>query len=329
MLLFAPHDPGAKNVIRPVYEHALSLGYDAQVIDLAGCRGLMDQEQAAEFIKSLNPQSVILGCSRNQGEWPLIRACKALGVHTGMVVDIGTLTKIDSMTPDDFPSRFMVSNESCHQGVLDLGEGPATVKVTGDYHLEVLSNLVNPDENELVRQHYGLAMDASVISFFCSPNTQDTIDAIVSLAELLPTTDIDRPAVIVRPHPRTRHLEVLELTCQPHLFLRFDAEGHVSNRALLATSVFSMSMASTVTLESLVLGTPSAFFQVGWDFNEINLLYRNLVDVVRIRTEQQLNEFVASVTRNEGPSLIGNVENHKGALARTWRLVEELMEAEA
>lgn len=329
MLLFAAHDPGAKNVTRPVYEHALSLGYDAQFIDLAACRGWMDQDQAAEFIKSRNPKSVILGCSSNQGEWPLIRACKALGIHTGMLVDIGTLTKIDSMTPDDFPSRFMVSNESCHQEVLDLGADPATVTVTGDCHLEVLSNLVNPDESEQVRQHYGLAMDASVVSFFCSPNTQDTIDAIVSLAELLPTTDIDRPAVIVRPHPRTRHLEVLELTCQPHSFLRFDAEDHVSNWALLATSVFSMSMASTVTLESLVLGTPSAFFQVGWDFNELNNLYRNLVDVVRIRTENQLNEFVASVTRNEGPSLIGNVENHKGALARTWRVVEELMEAEA
>jgi hypothetical protein len=90
-----------------------------------------------------------------------------------------------------------------------------------------------------------------------------------------------------------------------------------------------MSMASTVTLESLVLGTPSAFFQVGWDFNELNHLYRNLVDVVRIRTENQLNEFVASAIRREGPTLIGNVENHKGALARTWRVVEALMAAEA
>jgi len=194
MLLFAAHDPGAKNVIRPVYEHALSLDHDAQFIDLAACRGLMDQDQSEEFIKSRNPKSGILGCSSNQGEWPLIRACKALGIHTGMVVDIGTLTKIDSMPPDGFPSRFMVSNESCHQEVLDLGADPATVTVTGDCHLEVLSNLVNPDESEQVRQHYGLGMDASVVSFFCSPNTQDTIDAIVSLAELLPTTDIDRPA---------------------------------------------------------------------------------------------------------------------------------------
>jgi hypothetical protein len=329
MLLFAAHDPGAKNNIRPVYEHALSLGFDAQFIDLATCSGLMDQDQAAEFIKSINLKSVILGCSSNQGEWPLIQACKALGIHTGMVVDIGTLTKIDSMTPDDFPSRFMVSNDSCHQEVLDLGAHPATVTVTGDCHLEVLSNLPRQDTSEQVRKDYGLPMDASVVSFFCSPNTQDTIDAIVSLAELLPTTDIDRPAVIVRPHPRSRHLEVLELVCQPHRFLRFDAEGHVSNWALLATSVFSMSMASTVTLESLVLGTPTAFFQVGWDFNELNHLYRNLVDVVRIRTENQLNEFVASAIRREGPTLIGNVENHKGALARTWRVVEELMAAEA
>ena len=72
MLLFAAHDPGAKNNIRPVYEHALSLGFDAQFIDLATCRGLMDQDQAAEFIKSISLKSVILGCSSNQGEWPLI-----------------------------------------------------------------------------------------------------------------------------------------------------------------------------------------------------------------------------------------------------------------
>ena len=325
MLLFAAHDPGAKNVIRPVYEHALSLGYDAQFIDLAASRGLMDQAQAAEFIQSRNSKSVILGCSSNQGEWPLIRACKALGIPTGMVVDIGTLTKIDFMTPDDFPSRFMVSNESCHQEVLDLGADPATVTVTGDCHLEVLSNIVSPDESELVRRHYGLDVNASVVSFFCSPITQDAIDALVSLAELLPTTSMVCPALILRPHPRTPHLETLELACQPYHFVRFDAVGHISNRELLSASVFSLSMASTVTLESLVLGIPSAFFQVDWDYTEQDKLYRNLVDVARIHTEAQLNDFVASATRKEGLALIGNVENHRGALARTWQVVEELM----
>lgn len=325
MLLFAGHDPGAKNVIRPVHEHALSLGHDAGFIDLAARRALMDDDQAEEFIKSSEPGAVILGCSSNQGECPLIRACRFSGIPTGMVVDIGTLTKIDSMTPDDFPDRFMVFNQNCYQEVLDLGADPATVVVTGDCHLEVLSNLGNPNESERVRQYYGLAMDSSVISFFCSPNTQNAVDAVVSLAESLSKADIDSPAVIVRPHPRMRHLEVLELACQAYPFLRFDAEGHVSNRALLSAPVFSMSMASTVTLESLVLGTPSAFFQVGWDFTFLDHLYRNLVDVVRIRTENQLDEFVASVALNESPALTGNVENHKGALARTWRVVEELL----
>ena len=329
MLLFAAHDPGAKNVIRPVYEHALSLGYDAQFIDLAACRGLMDQDQAAEFIKSRNPKPVISGCSSNQGEWPLIRACKALGIHTGMVVDIGTLTKIDSMPPDGFPSRFMVSNESCHQEVLDLGADPATVTVTGDCHLELLSDLPRQDTSEQVRKDYGLAAGSSVIPFFCSPDTGQSIDAAVSLAELLATTELDHPKVIVRPHPRSPKQERLRSACRPFPFVHFDEDGAVSNRDLLRASLFTLSMGSTVTLESLVLGIPSAFFQVGWDFNFLNHLYRNLVDVVRIRTENQLNEFVASVTRNEGPTLIGNVENHKGALARTWRVVEELMEAEA
>lgn len=325
MLLFAAHDPGAKNNIRPVYEHALSLGHQAQLIDLAINRGPMEQANARKLIGGGEITAAILGCSSNQGEWPLIRACKERGVPTGMVVDIGTLTKIDSMTPDDFPSRFMVSNKSCYEEVVQLGADPASVGVTGDCHLEILSNQVGPDESETVRNHYGLAGDVSVISFFGSPITQDIVDAVVSLAELLPKIDIDVPAVVVRPHPRTRHMEVLELTCLPLPSIHFDGDSTISNRALLLASVFSLSMASTVTLESLVLGTPSAFFQVGWDFNDLNHLYRNLVDVERIRTEEQLHEFVAAVARKEGPALTGNVEDHRGALARTWTVVEELM----
>ena len=325
MLLFAAHDPGAKNNIRPVYEHALSLGHEAQFLDLAINRGPMEQANARKLIEGGEITTAILGCSSNQGEWPLIRACKESWVPTGMVVDIGTLTKIDSMTPDDFPSQFMVSNQSCYEEVIQLGAKPASVGVTGDCHLEVLSNKVGPDESETVRNHYGLAGDASVISFYGSPITQDTVDAVVSLAELLPKIDVNLPAVIVRPHPRTRHMEVLELTCLPLPFIHFDGDSTISNRALLSASLFSLSMASTVTLESLVLGTPSAFFQIGWDFNDLNHLYRNLVDIERIRTEEQLHEFVAAVARKEGPTLTGNVENHRGALARTWLVVEELM----
>ena len=325
MLLFAGHDPGAKNNIRPVYEHALSLGHEVQFIDLAMNRGPMEQANARKLIEGREITAAILGCSSNQSEWALIRACKESGIPTGMVVDIGTLTKIDSMTPDDFPSRFMVSNQSCYEEVIQLGVDPASVGVTGDCHLEVLSNLVGPDEIETVRNHYGLAGDASVISFYDSPITQDTVDAVVSLAGLLPKIDINLPAVIVRPHPRTRHMEVLELTCLPLPFIHFDGDSTISNRALLSASLFSLSMASTVTLESLVLGTPSAFFQVGWDFNDLNHLYRNLVDIERIRTEEELHRFVAAVARKEGPALTGNVENHRGALARTWAVVEELM----
>ena len=325
MLLFVAHDPGAKNKIRPVYEHALSLGLDAEFIDLNEKRELMNSADAQEFVENREATAAILGCSANQGEWALIRACEAFGVPTGMVVDIGTLIKIDSMTPEDFPRRFMVSNQLCYNEVAGLGADSAIVTVTGDCDLEALSNIGDPGEKDLVRKHYGLSKDSPVISFFCSPITQDAIDALVSLGELLPRTGIDRPALIVRPHPRTPHLETLEMVCQPYPFMRFDAEGHISNRSLLCASVFSLSMASTVTLESLVLGIPSAFFQVDWDYIEQDRLYRNLVDVARIRTEQQLHEFVASAVRNDGRALIGNVENHRGALARTWQVVEELM----
>lgn len=329
MLLFAAHDPAAKNVIRPVYKHALNLGHHARFIDLAASHGLTDQARSGEFLESGKATAAILGCSSNQDEWPLIRACKARGIPTGMVVDIGTLTRLDTMTGKDFPGWFMVSNQSCYQEVIDLGADSARVVVTGNCHLEVLSNLQSPDSRELVRDHYGLAPDDSVIPFFCSPDTGRSVDAVVSLGSLLPAVQLHRPRVIIRPHPRSPQQERLESVSWPFPFLQFDGGGPISNSTLLSDSLFSLSMGSTVTLESLVLGVPSAFFQVNWDFNDLNHLYRNLVDVVRIRTEKQLHEFVAAVTRNEGPTVTGNVENHLGALDRTWRVVEELIAAGA
>lgn len=325
MLLFAAHDPGAKNIIRPIFEHASSLGYEGRFIDLATTRELMDQDQAGELLESGNTKATILGCSNNEGEWPLIRACKARGVPTAMMIDIGTLKKLDAMTPEYFPDRFMVTNQGCYKEVTELGASPGRVLVTGDCRLEALSHLGNPDEGELTRKHYGLDSDFAVIPFFCSPSTEQSIDALVSLAGLLPATGLHRPAVIVRPHPRSPQQERLSAACQTFPFVHFDGGGAISIPALLSASQFSLSMGSTVTLESLVLGIPSAFFQVDWDFAGLDALYRNLVDVVRIRTDKQLHDFVASVARHEGPALNGNVEYHRGALARTWRVVEELM----
>ena len=140
MLLFAAHDRGAKNIIRPIFEHALGLGYEAQFVDLATTRRLMDGNQAAGFLESGKPKATILGCSNNEGEWPLIRACKARGVPTAMMIDIGTLKKLDAMTPEDFPDQFMVTNRGCYKEVTELGAGPGTVVVTGDCRLEALSN---------------------------------------------------------------------------------------------------------------------------------------------------------------------------------------------
>ena len=325
MLLFAAHDPGAKNIIRPIFEHALGLGYEAQFVDLATTRRLMDGNQAAGFLESGKPKATILGCSNNEGEWPLIRACKARGVPTAMMIDIGTLKKLDAMTPEDFPDQFMVTNRGCYKEVTELGAGPGTVVVTGDCRLEALSNSGSPDGGDLVRGHYGLNADSPVIPFFCSPTIDQSIDAFLSLAALLPAIDLDNPEVIVRPHPRSPQQERLESACRPFPFAHFDGGNAISNPALLSASLFTLSMGSTVTLESLVLGIPSAFFQVNWEFADLDALYRNLDEVVRIRTEEQLCEFVAAGVQNEGPVLTGNVESHRGAIERTWRVVEELM----
>ena len=89
MLVFVAHDPGAKNHIRPIYEHALVAGEAAEFIDLATRTDLRDEQQASVLLSTTRPNVLISGCSMNQSEWPFIRACKTLGIPTAMTVDFG------------------------------------------------------------------------------------------------------------------------------------------------------------------------------------------------------------------------------------------------
>jgi len=325
MFLFAGHDPGAKNHIRPIHAHAISLGIATEFIDLSSRTDLLDDHRALTLITTLKPRLLITGSSMNQAEWPLIRACKSSAVPTAMVVDLGAEGKLDPINCIDFPDRFLVTNPGCLREVIEYGAHPDTVVLTGSTHLEFLYANRSEKNDIAAERHYGLTSKHNLVSFFCAP-TVAAIDAVVSLATLLPTTDLDSPAIVVRPHPRDRNKDQLESACGQFDFVHYDAGDHVTTPALLLSSRFSLSMASTVSLESLVLGTPSAFYQIGWDFVELDQLYRNVEGMTIIRRSEQLGQFVANVLKNSGGPVIEEIESYSGALERTWRVISELNE---
>ena len=104
----------------------------------------------------------------------------------------------------------------------------------------------------------------------------------------------------------------------------YDVEQELTTPSLLAASRLSLSMASTVSLESLVIGTPSAFYQIGWDYAEMDALYSNVDTIPRIRTREELEKFVDRLLSNDKQSLDQNIEVHRGALARSWKAILEL-----
>ena len=83
-------------------------------------------------------------------------------------------------------------------------------------------------------------------------------------------------------------------------------------------------MASTVTLESLVLGKPSAFYQIGWDFREFDGIARNNERVQKIRSPEELTVFVATALDQPGALIPNDVENYQGALRRIWDVISDL-----
>ena len=84
-------------------------------------------------------------------------------------------------------------------------------------------------------------------------------------------------------------------------------------------------MASLVSLESLVIGTPSAFYQIGWDYENLNNMYNNVMSVPRVRTKEELGFFIDRLLESDRTAMSENIEFQKGALARSWKAILELL----
>ena len=324
-LLFVGHDPGAKNHLRPVYERSLALGVTSRWIDLSVASSLESVSGCLAGAGRGVPTVLVCGSSSNQSELSIIRESKAYFVRSVIMIDLQVGSKLLGITTAEFPDRFLVTNWHCADEVRSLGAPEGAIVVTGSTYFEQLKlrrlSTAGPD----LRGRYDIGPTDPFISFFGSPSSSDTIDAVGSLATALPDTGLDRPAIMIKPHPRMSGMEQLAAACGKYGFRCVGPSDNVETLQLVLSSTFSLAMASTVALESIVLGVPAAFYQLGWDYRQLDSLYANVEGVFRIRTLQGFEEFVSAALSGRGQPLPQELENCSGAIDRTWTEITGLM----
>ena len=325
MLYFAAHDPGARNHIRPAYELALRQKKAAEFIDLSVRSEFLDERFLLGHFDCIRPKALICGCSMNQQEWKLVRACNRVGIQSAMIIDIGIGPRFDGVNTEEFPQKFLVTNLGTASDLIELGAAPAQVVLAGSAHLERIAQQGRPNSGPDVKQVFGLDPATNLVPLFCTPLLDDCIGAVTSLATLLATTALTHAQLIVRPHPRSPELDALEAACRQFPCVTLDAAGLVDTPSLLSASPVSFSMSSTVTLESQVLGIPSAFYLMGWDSAELEWLYQHVEGVTKIRDAGQLSAFISDALGGSSFATPQSVENHEGALERTWDALQDLI----
>lgn len=334
MILFVGHDPGAKNNLLPLYRHATGLGIPASFWDLSVAGKRWEGEEITSVYSERQVECVVCGFSTNHEEWPWATQAGQMGIKTAIFFDVGV--GLTPFGPGDGPDRILVANSACVGELKKLGFPERAIRVTGSPHLEDLS--VRPVQNmetPAVRHHYGVMADQALVSLFfpadeTSPGawTGMTSGALVALHALLSRSFLGPWTLIVRPHPRSsgKQIALLAEMCRELNNVRFDSRNAVETPALLAASLFSLSLASTVSLESLVLGVPSAFFQIGWDYQALDGLYGNVDCVPRLRSPRAFDSFVSRIVSDPDRMTAPlKRQDYQDATRRAWNVIAELM----
>ena len=251
MLLFAANDPGSQNHIKPIYLRAVADGVEAEIIDLMSAPEFAVDARAIELIEQRRPSLLVSGSSSNQEEKALVQACKAKGNATLSVVDFAVGRKLKGREPDNLSDRFLVTNQFAANELLDLGVDSERVILAGSTHLEqvFLAGFDQPAES--IISHYGIEPGKAVVSFFCAANQANSVRAVASLADNLAGMPIESAQVIIKPHPRMLDKQKLKEICERVDQFIYDSEGTTSTASILAASNLSLSIASTVSLESI------------------------------------------------------------------------------
>ena len=326
MLVFVGHDPGAKNHLAPLYTHAVRQGYPSHFVDLSGSQVRDETKEIASLLSPKQVSLLVCGCSENQAEWRWVRKARRAGVLSAMLVDVGAGIGLTGIQAADFPDRFLVTSERCADELRQRGCPSQRIHVIGSPHLESLSVLPELKERSgEVKSRYDMDVEGCIVSFFL-PSCDVEPGLIPRFHSLLTASCLHDWMLIVRPHPRNSRTQVQasQNDCQVLANVLLDRKGGVDTATLLASSVMLFALGSTVSAESLVLGIPAAFFQIGWNYSSLDQLYQSLEFVPRIRTAAQFQRFVSKVVNGQFNDWPKSADRLSGATARGWEALREL-----
>ena len=324
---------------------------------------------------SARPVLLFTGNSVAPIEYNLIAAAKARGIQTVTLVEFGpgNLRSTRAVAPTQWPNKFLVTNRATQKELAEMTHStPEEVELVGSSHFEKL--VLEGEGLRRQREAFQRRFDASakcsepceppahatvrrVAYFSGNPELADHLEILSALLRLLTDWMVahatDSPVVfrvVVRLHPRTRPETVLllEEACSS-AFKGFLgawatmempplATGALANQELLAASDFALSMSSTVSLESVCVGTPAAFMLVGHTATHqkeaeahLDSVFGDLPAVPRIVTDDDMRTFIGDALSQSEQALAtmasarASLESNSGALARTLSVLERLV----
>ena len=324
---------------------------------------------------STRPVLLFTGNSVAPIEYNLITAAKARGIETVTLVEFGpgNLRSTRAVTPKEWPDKFLVTNRATQKELAEMTHSKLEdVEVVGSSHFEKL--VLQGEGLRRQRGSFQQRFDASakcsepcepparatvrrVAYFSGNPELADHLEILSALLRLLTdwmvAHETDSPVVfrvVVRVHPRTRPETVLllEEACasafkgflgawaameMPPL-----ATGALANQELLVASDFALSMSSTVSLESVCVGTPAAFMLVGHTRTHqkeaeahLDSVFGDLPAVPRVVANDDMRKFIGGALSQSEQALAAmasaraSLESNSGALSRTLSVLERLV----
>ena len=148
--------------------------------------------------------------------------------------------------------------------------------------------------------------------------------------------------VVFRPHPRNEagtidavqeavdglgRMKRIGGQSLRYLYLDRGEGRKIDNKSLVRASFATVTIGSTLSVESLCWGVPSAFFKRGWDDTRIEQIMGGL-PVERLNTPEETQDFLAAAAKRlwlavKANSEPVNVEHCLGAVDRAWQWLEE------
>ena len=348
-VVFVGHDPGALNHVRPLRARAEAAGVASTVCELRPGPGealrpaaevLGAAREALEAQGASSVALVVGGISTNSAELAVLKEAKeSCGARTALLVDFAPGHRLEGAVGVD---AVLCTNAAAAERANALVPGAQTVAVVGSTFLETLAVDAAPPSltREKVREAYGVSAGEELVPLFLAPTDMvpDCANAVVECVRVVARALADaagqgRGVLLLRPHPRLEADAIANLKdALPALACRTvlaDFPPVADNKSVYKSSKASLSMGSTVSLECLAYGCPSAYAYCGWDVSRIEAIMGGL-PVERLVDVDSVSDFLR---RHLAPAAEGgrhpgepfDVESCMGASERGWEQLHAML----